>query len=124
MFDMSISIEQKVPIVKLACGGFHTAAIAPSGAVYTWGYNRDGALGRSGIEDKPMLVNLPIRATDLALGSAHSIFYSTKESQAFFCGFYEVRHSFYFRICEKANASESLSHLAVIYGRNIKLKKL
>ena len=93
MFDMSSSVELKVPIVKLACGGMHTAAIAPSGAVYTWGSNDEGCLGRTGYEDKPMPVALPIRITDLSIGDSHSIFYSTIESQAYFCGLYRVRHN-------------------------------
>lgn len=70
----------KVPIFKLVCGGLHTVALASSGAVYTWGCNDDGALGRIGNEDKPMHVdNLPIRCTDIVAGDCHSIFYNTKE---------------------------------------------
>jgi hypothetical protein len=87
---MSQTVVAKVPIVKLACGGMHSAAIAPSGAVYTWGSNDEGCLGRTGCEDRPMPVALPIRITDLSIGDSHTIFYSTQESQAFFCGLYRV----------------------------------
>uniref|UniRef100_K3WZG0 RCC1-like domain-containing protein n=1 Tax=Globisporangium ultimum (strain ATCC 200006 / CBS 805.95 / DAOM BR144) TaxID=431595 RepID=K3WZG0_GLOUD len=40
-------------IVRVACGGLHTGAIAASGEVYTWGCNDDGALGRVGEENFP-----------------------------------------------------------------------
>jgi regulator of chromosome condensation len=83
----------KVPIFKLVCGGMHTVALASSGAVYTWGCNDEGALGRSGLEDKPMLVqNLPIRCTDISAGDSHSVFYNTENSNAYFCGLYRVRN--------------------------------
>lgn len=75
---MSGALNQKVPIVKISCGAMHTAAIAPSGAVYTWGCNDEGALGRPGVEDKPVYVNLPIRITDIAAGGSHTVFYNTE----------------------------------------------
>jgi Regulator of chromosome condensation (RCC1) repeat len=34
------------PVVSLACGGMHSAAVTREGAVYTWGVNDDGSLGR------------------------------------------------------------------------------
>lgn len=74
---MSGALDFKVPIVKLSCGGMHTAAIATSGAVYTWGCNDEGALGRAGNEDKPMWVNkLPLRCTGVATGDSHTVFYN------------------------------------------------
>ena len=89
---MGTDILNKVPIVKLSCGGMHTAAIATSGAVFTWGCNDEGALGRSGSEDKPMYVSkLPIRCNDVTTGDSHTVFVNTETSQAFFCGLYRVR---------------------------------
>jgi len=90
---MSVAdLEMKVPICKLVCGGMHTVAIAPSGAVYTWGCNDEGALGRAGTEDKPMLVSsLPIRCTDASAGDSHTVFYNTDLSRSFFSGLYRVR---------------------------------
>ncbi len=92
LFDMSSgSLDFKVPICKLICGGMHTVAIVPSGAVYTWGCNDEGALGRPGTEDKPMFVShLPIRCTDASAGDSHTVFYNTELSQAFFTGLYRV----------------------------------
>ena len=92
LFDMSVAgLELKVPVCKLVCGGMHTVAIVPSGAVYTWGCNDEGALGRSGIEDKPLLVSsLPIRCTDASAGDSHTVFYNTDLSRSFFSGLYRV----------------------------------
>lgn len=85
------SVDLKVPVCKLVCGGMHTVAIAPSGAVFTWGCNDEGALGRPGIEDKPILVSsLPIRCTDASAGDSHTVFYNTDLSKAFFTGLYRV----------------------------------
>lgn len=93
IFDMSIAgVELKVPVCKLVCGGMHTVAIAPSGAVYTWGCNDEGALGRPGTEDRPLFVSsLPIRCTDASAGDSHTVFYNTDLSRAFFTGLYRVR---------------------------------
>ena len=92
LFDMSMGGAglDKVPIVTLSCGSLHCAAIAASGAVYTFGCNDEGALGRPGKEDQPLPVNLPIRCTGVATGDSHSIFYSTVENKALFCGLYRV----------------------------------
>ena len=89
IFDMATDLS-RIPIIKLLCGGMHTVALASSGAVYTWGCNDEGALGRPGMEDKPMLVRLPERMTDVSAGDSHSIFLSTDSNKAFFCGLYRV----------------------------------
>ncbi|KAL4161415.1 hypothetical protein PRNP1_001969 [Phytophthora ramorum] len=43
-------------IVRVACGGLHSAAISAAGEVYTWGCDDDGALGRVGDENFPAKV--------------------------------------------------------------------
>jgi len=50
----------------------HTVTLASSGGVYTFGFNDEGALGRPGIEDKPLLVKLPERITDISAGDSRS----------------------------------------------------
>jgi alpha-tubulin suppressor-like RCC1 family protein len=93
VFDMSVleQLDMKVPIVKLACGGMHSAAIAASGAVYTWGNNDNHALGRSGVEDKPMLVSkLPARCNGVSTGASHTVFFNTESNETFICGLYRV----------------------------------
>jgi regulator of chromosome condensation len=91
LFDMSIqTFDLKVPICKLVCGGMHTVAIAPSGAVFTWGCNDEGALGRPGVEDKPIVVGLNMRCTDASAGDSHTVFYNTELNRACFTGLYRV----------------------------------
>ena len=70
----------------------HTVALATNGACYSWGCNDEGALGRDGPEDCPMLIEglLPNRMTNITAGDSHSVFYSTKSSEAFMCGLYRV----------------------------------
>ncbi|KAG7383599.1 hypothetical protein PHYPSEUDO_003525 [Phytophthora pseudosyringae] len=46
-----------VQIVRVACGGIHTAVISAAGEVFTWGCSDDGALGRGGDENLPGKVN-------------------------------------------------------------------
>jgi len=89
LFDMSMGVQDKVAVVKIAVGSQHSAAITTTGQCYTWGNNDNGALGRTGIEDKPLVVDeLPIRITDVSCGDCHSVFYSTERNEAYFCGLY------------------------------------
>ena len=91
LFDMSMGVQDKVAVVKIAVGSQHSAAITTTGQCYTWGNNDNGALGRTGIEDKPLVVDeLPIRITDVSCGDCHSVFYSTERNEAYFCGLYRV----------------------------------
>ncbi|KAF4320371.1 hypothetical protein G195_006382, partial [Phytophthora kernoviae 00238/432] len=47
----------KLKIVRVACGGLHSAAITAAGEIYTWGCNDDGALGHTGDENIPAKVD-------------------------------------------------------------------
>lgn len=55
-FPRPLAPLARLQIVRVACGGLHSAAIAAAGQVYTWGCNDDGALGRAGEENLPALV--------------------------------------------------------------------
>ena len=68
----------------------HSVAITPVGMVYSWGCNDEGALGRKGKEDKPLLVPLPIRVDGAACGDSHTVMWNTKQSRAFLTGLYRV----------------------------------
>ena len=61
-------------IVSIACGGMHTAAVGAGGELFTWGCNDDGALGRAGDEEVPMVVSGGALAThrvaDVACGDS------------------------------------------------------
>ena len=72
------SLTPQVPICKLAVGGMHSVAITPTGIAYSWGCNDEGALGRPGKEDKPLLVPLEVRVDGIAAGDCHTVFYNTK----------------------------------------------
>lgn len=76
----------------------HTLVLTSGGEVYSWGCNDEGALGRTGLEDKPELVPLPVKVTDISAGNSHSIFYNTNDSRSFFTGVY--RNSLTGKTCD------------------------
>ena len=90
--ELTRPISMPVQVSRVYCGGMHTLALAPNGAVYSWGCNDEGALGRTGHEDSPRLVEalLPNRITGCASGDSHSVFFNDKTSQAWMCGLYRV----------------------------------
>ena len=53
------SVNEKIPISLMKCGGMHTIVLTPMGTAYSWGCNDDGALGRTdGNDGLPGLVPL------------------------------------------------------------------
>ena len=66
-------------IVRVACGSYHSAAIAASGELFTWGRGAGGRLGLGHTEDQltPALVTAlkPNKIVDAACGcgSAHTL---------------------------------------------------
>ena len=65
-------------------------AISPIGLAYSWGCNDEGALGRRGKEDKPLLVPLPTRVDGAACGDSHTVLWNTSQSRSFLTGLYRV----------------------------------
>jgi len=66
------SEESGEAIVRIAAGGFHSAALTSSGALYTWGAGGGGGLGHGDARTKrrPHLVEgLPVRAAAVSCGS-------------------------------------------------------
>lgn len=55
-FPRVVASLEKLSIVRVGCGGLHSAAITAAGEVFTWGCNDDGALGRAGDENFPAKV--------------------------------------------------------------------
>ncbi|EEY53266.1 regulator of chromosome condensation (RCC1)-like protein [Phytophthora infestans T30-4] len=55
-FPLVVRPLVKLEIVRVACGGLHSAAITSAGEVFTWGCDDDGALGRVGDENIPTKV--------------------------------------------------------------------
>jgi len=69
----------------------HTVALSSSGAVYTWGCNDEGALGRFGPENAPSQVGgLKVAVTDVTAGDSHCVAYNTDTNQMYFWGCYRV----------------------------------
>lgn len=62
-----------VEVVKIACGGAHSACISAAGHLFTWGKGRYGRLGHGDSEDQliPKLVEALVgyRVIDVACGS-------------------------------------------------------
>lgn len=56
-----------VEVVDIAAGGAHSACIAASGELYTWGKGRYGRLGHGDSEDqlKPKLVSVCSRVFEI-----------------------------------------------------------
>jgi alpha-tubulin suppressor-like RCC1 family protein len=99
---MSAGLTEKITVAKLRVGGMHSAIVTPQGQIYSWGNNDEGALGREGPEDKPVLVDLPRKVTDCSLGDSHSLFYNSADSTVYYCGLYRVR---YLLSCSSRNFS-------------------
>ena len=59
------------PIVSVACGGAHTAAVTNEGVVYTWGRGKNGRLGHGDAtsQDAPK----PISALRQLLGPREKV---------------------------------------------------
>uniref|UniRef100_A0A8R1DXP3 RCC1 domain-containing protein 1 n=2 Tax=Caenorhabditis japonica TaxID=281687 RepID=A0A8R1DXP3_CAEJA len=59
--DEPVHIEQLagIRISKVVCGGWHTVALTAAGDVYTWGWNRNGQLGKDKMitEVYPILID-------------------------------------------------------------------
>lgn len=78
---MRVDALQNVPIVQVSAGGIHSAAVARTGELYTWGENSYGQLGReSGDALGPGLVTIqaehggakPFLAIGVACGGMHT----------------------------------------------------
>ncbi|KAI9024454.1 regulator of chromosome condensation 1/beta-lactamase-inhibitor protein II [Phycomyces nitens] len=67
-------------ICDIVCGGMHTMALTKDGKLYSWGCNDEGALGRSGEEYEPGLVeNLEdVKISKVACGDSITLALSDK----------------------------------------------
>jgi len=62
--------------------------VSSAGKVYSWGCNDDGALGRPGVENKPMLVDLPCPVDMISAGDSHSLFCNSQNGVIYMTGVY------------------------------------
>ncbi|KAI8335728.1 regulator of chromosome condensation 1/beta-lactamase-inhibitor protein II [Chlamydoabsidia padenii] len=72
---MPLKVLDDKKIVDIACGGMHTLAVTEDGQLYSWGCNDQRALGRSGEEYEPELVENPdnVKYVKIACGDSVSI---------------------------------------------------
>ena len=90
IFDIGNVIPAR-SIVTIVCGGMHSVALASNGSVYTWGCNDEGALGRSGAENTPILVDsLKEPITNISGWDSNTIAYNTQSNKIFYWGCYRV----------------------------------
>lgn len=83
-----LSFPQPVVAAQISCGGMHTALLTTTGALYTWGCNDDGALGREGQETVPGLVeNIPPLCS-MSTGDSHTAALSLNRQSVFAWGTY------------------------------------
>eukprot|EP01134_Creolimax_fragrantissima_P005172 CFRG5172T1 len=64
-----------IDVVMVECGGMHTAALSIDGKVYTWGVNDEGALGRTGPEGTPLVVEGALtekKVVQVSCGDSHT----------------------------------------------------
>ena len=75
-------------VCMIACGSMHTLALSTEGKVYSWGCNDDGALGRSGDENRPCIVSGVHSVNKLSAGDSHSVAISDKLKLVYSWGTY------------------------------------
>ena len=68
----------------------HTLALTSEGRVYSWGCNDEGALGREGAENVPILVDSALNnpVNNITAGDCHSIAYNTDSNIIYRWGSY------------------------------------
>jgi alpha-tubulin suppressor-like RCC1 family protein len=66
----------QTPVIQVACGWQHTAALTSDGKMFTWGYGEDGQLGHGDANDyivpKQLEQLAHMRITQVACGHSHS----------------------------------------------------
>ena len=77
-----------IKIHSFTCGAMHTLVLSTMGKLYSWGCNDDFALGRTGADNEPALVELPCPINGMAGGDSHSIAYNTELNRVFLWGAY------------------------------------
>jgi regulator of chromosome condensation len=90
VLNLNIDVNNKV--YKICCGGMHTLVLTTMGKVFSWGNNDDGALGREGADNQPMLINgIDVPVSDISAGDSHSTAYNPKLNVLYVWGSYRVK---------------------------------
>lgn len=77
-----------IKVHSVICGTMHTLVLSNLGKVFSWGNNDDLALGRSGTDNLPGEVQIPIPINKIAAGDSHSLAYSTDLNKVYLWGSY------------------------------------
>lgn len=65
LIELPSEVEDETNFVSIGCGERHSVAVCETGAVYTWGWNQYGQLGRSTeeiVDGKPQVIDAKISA--------------------------------------------------------------
>jgi regulator of chromosome condensation len=139
---LKMSMFPKEVIVSVVCGGMHSLVLTASGAVYAWGVNDCGELGRQGSSSYIEMVTMPGPVSQISCGENHSLaLLSNDRCDVYYWGAYRnvtsrqteggllwpaafaptlIEHS-YFRGCRPFKLSSGLNH-SLILGADQKFK--
>jgi alpha-tubulin suppressor-like RCC1 family protein len=74
---VKVALPAGITATAIAGGGLHSLALGTDGAIYAWGYNKNGQLGDGSITNRstPVKVTLPagVTSTAIAAGSGYSL---------------------------------------------------
>ncbi len=76
-------------VYQIACGGLHTLILTTNREVYSFGSNKDWALGRIGNPKKPAKVELNVPVDMISAGESHSIACDSNQSIIYQWGRYK-----------------------------------
>ena len=89
--------SRKVRIIEIACGPFHTIALAENGACFAWGYNRNGELGlghdMNVFEPEPIDLLQGIFVSKIRCGWDFSVAISGDHSHYFIACYIHLMHA-------------------------------
>ena len=89
---MIVKSLSSLSVKVVAAGALHTIVLTTDGLAYSWGCNDDGALGRKGEENVPIIVDSladkKVFLTQVACGDCHSAFVD-KDGGAWIVGSYK-----------------------------------
>lgn len=86
-----LNVEPSSKVYQICCGGMHTLVLTTLGKIYSWGCNDDGALGRSGIDNEPVMIDsIPYPMNNITAGDSFSIAYNTELNLVYQWGAFRV----------------------------------
>jgi regulator of chromosome condensation len=94
-----LNFEPSSKVYQICCGGMHTLVLTTLGKIFSWGCNDDGALGRSGIDNQPVMIDtIPYPMNNISAGDSFSIAYNTELNLVYQWGAFRVKKFFILKI--------------------------